>query len=130
MKEVDLPSGAKLKISLAPFADAKALYQAILEEVKDVQVNLESDAANLIKDLFCISFSSKKIEASLESCLKRATYNGVKIDLKTFEPAEARQDYMQVCLEVAKENILPFTKSLSAQFTQIKDLLERGQKSP
>lgn len=116
MKEVKLPSGALLKIQIAPFSDAKALYQAVLEEIKGVQVSSTTDLASIFKDLACIGFSSKKIESKLEECLKRCTIDhgigDLRIDKDTFEPIERRDDYMVVCMAVAKENILPFVKSL------------------
>lgn len=122
MTEITLPSGAILKITIAPFAEAKALYQAVLEEIKQVDIKSNTDLASVFKDLACVGFSSKKIEACLEACFKRCTYNSGKGDLKidkdTFEPVEARIDYMAVSLAVAKENILPFMKSLYVEYQQ------------
>lgn len=119
-KIVKLPSGAELRITLAPFADSKALYQAVLEELKSLKLNEEDDiGANLIKDLFCVGFSSKKIESALNKCFERVTYNDLKISSDTWEPIEARDDYMKACMEVAKENILPFVKSLSVEFSHV-----------
>lgn len=123
MKEVVLPSGAILKITISPFAISKALYQAILKDVKGIKVDSKTELSNVYKDLFCIGFSSPEIEKCLWECLKRCTYNNGKGDLKieesTFEPLESRQDYMGVCIEVVKENTLPFVKSLYAEFQQI-----------
>lgn len=119
-KEVTLPSGAKLEITLAPFEAAKTLFQAVLEEMRGLKLDPNADIdVNLYKDLFCTGFASKKVEAALAECLKRATYNGVKISKDTFEPVEAREDYMQVMLEVAMENLKPFTKNLLQQFQAI-----------
>ena len=120
MREVTLPSGAKLAITLPPFAVSKALYQAVLEEAKALKLDPEADIdINLFKDLFCTAMSSKKIEACLNECMKRAQYNGLKIDADTFEPESARQDYIHACFEVARESVLPFMKSLSAQYGQV-----------
>lgn len=124
MTEVDLPSGAKLKIQLAPFADSKALYQAVLEELRGVTVGDDQEiGVNMLKDLFCTGFSSKKIEAALLKCMKKALYNDLPITDDTWEPAEARVDFMKVLLEVAKENISPFVKSLSAEFSLVREIL-------
>lgn len=117
-KELTLPSGAVLKIQPAPFAEAKALYQAILEEVKHVQISATSDMTSVFKDLACIGFSSRKIEQALDQCFKRCLYNNLKIDKDTFEPVEAREDYIVVCVAVTKENITPFGKSLMQEFSQ------------
>lgn len=127
MKEIKLPSGAILKITLAPFSDAKALYQAFLEEIKNIEVSSKEDFTSLFKNIICVGFSSKKIESCLEVCLKRCTYDygkgDLKIDKDSFEPVENRGDYMSVCIEVAKENILPFMKSLYAQYQQLLAIL-------
>ncbi len=119
-KKVTLPSGAELEIRLAPFADSKALYQAVLEEVKTMNLDPKADVdVNLFKDLFCIGFSSKKIESALNKCFQQVTYNGMKISGDTWEPVSARDDYFKACIEVAKENILPFVKSLYAEYLPI-----------
>ncbi len=118
MKVVNLPSGAKLEITLAPFADAHALQKAMAKELINIKLTGSTDIGdtNLIKDVICSAIASDKIENAINVCMKRCTYNGVKITPDTFEPEEARGDYYQVCSEVAQENILPFTKSLYAQF--------------
>lgn len=127
MKEVELPSGAVLKITPAPFAAAKALYQAVLEESKAVQFSMTMEISALLKDILCYSFSSKRIEAALSECLKRCTYNSgngdLRIDADTFEPVEAREDYPVVCTEVAMENLRPFAKSLSVVFAQLSSMI-------
>lgn len=115
MKEITLPSGAKLKITLSPFAVSKALYLAALEEIQLVKLDANAEIESIFKDLFCLGFSSKKIEAKLADCMKRVTYNDQHITEDTFEPENARQDYMAVQFEVALANILPFTKDLTAQ---------------
>lgn len=130
MKTTTLPSGAELTITLAPFADSKALYQSILEELKSVSIKGEDEIGiGLLKDLFCAGFSSKKIEAAMSKCLSRCLYNGIKIDDSTWEPAEAREDYMKTLVEVAKENIAPFVKSLSLEFSIAKEILLKDQAS-
>lgn len=120
MKEVKCPSGAILKITLSPFSDSKALYHAVLRELRTVSIDPSLTAASMYKDLFCAGFSSLEVESCLEKCLERCTYNSGKGDFRitkeTFEPVEAREDYLTVCMEVAKENVGPFAKSLYAEF--------------
>jgi hypothetical protein len=131
MKEVKLPSGAVLKVSPAPFKDAKALYQALLKEARGIEINSKTEMAEIYKNLFCTGFSSEEVERVLWVCLARCTYNSGKGDLKidgdTFEPVEARDDYMQVCVEVAKENVLPFVKSLYAEYKRMLSMTENVQ---
>jgi hypothetical protein len=122
---IKLPSGAKLEITLAPFADGKALYQAILDEAKGIKLNPQDEIdTNMWKDLMCVAFSSKKIEKEIENCFKRCLYNGKKIDADTFEPEEARQDYLEACVEVVKANVLPFVKSLYVKYSHILEALK------
>lgn len=129
-KEVTLPSGKVLSITLAPFEDAKELQQALLEEVKTLSVDPTGNMADLYKDLFCAGFSSKKVEKALMKCMNRVTYDGVRIDKDTWEPEEARGDYMPTCVEVGKANILPFLKSLYAEYSHLLGaMIESSQKS-
>lgn len=129
MREVELPSGAMLKITPAPFSDSKALYQAVLSELKDVSLGSKTEFGDLYKTLFCVGFSSKTIERCLWECFKRCTHNDVRITLDTFEPLECRDDYMKVCIEVAKDNIGPFGKSLFAEYQHALSMIESTQKS-
>ncbi len=131
MREVQLPSGAVLKITEAPFLDAKALYQAVLAEFKGVPVANETEKA-WVKELICIGFSSLAIERCLWKCLDRCTYHPAGVDAPekiapaTFDPVERREDWIKVCMEVAQDNIAPFMKSLYALFSQVLAV----QKSP
>jgi len=127
---IDLPSGAKLDTKIAPFEDSKNLWQALLEEAKTLKINSNDpmEDLTLLKDIFCMGLSSKKIEAMLWKCIERSTYNSMKIDRETFEPVDARQDYAIVCFEVARENILPFTKSLTQKYSQILAMMKSSLK--
>ncbi len=122
---IELPSGAKLDVKLAPFADSKFLLNALLEEVKGVSIAAETQIdVNLFKDLFCAGFSSPKVDAALKTCMARCLYNGRKIDADTFEAEDARQDYMLACFEIAQANIAPFTKGLYAKYSTLLETLK------
>lgn len=127
-REIALPSGAVLKVAPAPFAASKALYQAVMLELRSIPFNGKEDRADLIKNFFCAGCASQAIEVCLAECLKRCTYNDAKIDNDTFEPTERRQDYLTVVLEVAKENIGPFVNSLYAEFQKLMAIVESIQK--
>lgn len=116
MKEVVLPSGRKLSVQPAPFKEAKALYQALATEFLRADIDGEAELANLIKNVMCLAISSPRVEAALEPCLRRCTYNSLRISEESFESEEAREDYLDICIEVSKENLTPFTKSLFAGF--------------
>lgn len=123
MKEIKLPSGADLKMNLAPFEDSKNLYQALLEEAKGVNFSASSDMIGVCRDIFCIAFSSKKIEKMVLKCAERCLYNDLPIKADVFESNEARQDYFDMMFEIAMENVMPFTKSLYARYKVILEKL-------
>jgi hypothetical protein len=131
-REVILPSKALLKITPAPFADSRALYQALLKELKDIPVNSSMEVMNLYKELFCTGFSSLEIEKALWKCMERCTYNDkghdVRITPMSFEPVENREDYVQVAIEVARENVEPFFKSLFVQYKTLSEMNEKNLK--
>lgn len=126
-REVKLPSGRMLVIGNSPFATSKALYQAVLEEFGNLEISMDAGVPDMIKNVFCLGFSSKKIEKCLDDCMKRVTIDSIRIDDQTFEKVEHREDYLDVCYEVALENLLPFTKSLYAKYQVILKRLESIQ---
>ena len=119
MREVTMPSGATLVVNAAPFFDSKNLFQAILRELPRSSVKTlpgdDIDVLNGLKDMICMVMSSKEVEACLWVCMARCKYNGLKVVPETFEPENARCDFTDVCVEVAKENIHPFLKNLYAK---------------
>lgn len=116
MREFKLDSGAILKLQPAPFKDSKALYQALLRELKGVTLSASVDMASVYRDLFCLGFASPDIEACIWKCMERCLLNDLRIDDNTFEPVERRDDYVKVCVEIARENVFPFFKSLYAEY--------------
>lgn len=132
-KEVALPSGAILKIWHTPFEVSLALNEAVVEELKSLDFNAQTDMLVIYKNLFCLGFSSKKIKECLWKCFEKCTYNSgkgdLRVDKQTFDPEESRQDYASVCMEVAKYNILPFVKTHSAAFSQILESLKSSPES-
>lgn len=131
MREVKLPSGALLKVAAAPFTPAKALYQALLREAKGVQISSNTEIPVLYKDIFCAGFSSQEVEKCMWECFKSCLYNSgagdFRITDQTFEPVAARDDYISVCVEVTKENVLPFGKSLFAECQRILAMINNVQ---
>lgn len=119
MREVTLPSGAILKVNPAPFTDAKSLYKAILAEAKDIKIDSKTELASIFKDIFCSSFASDVVESKLWPCMRRCLYNDLKVEESTFEPEKSREDFTQVCMEVAKENVSPFLKNLYAAYSML-----------
>lgn len=119
MRQVTLPSGATLKVGLAPFADALVLQQACLRELRHISVGRSIPMENMLKDMFCTAYASPEVQAAMKPVILRSTYNDAKIDLNSpdmFEPVLARQDYFQVLAEVAQDNIGPFMSYLFAEY--------------
>ena len=131
MAEVKLKSGNTLSIGLVSFEDAKNLYQVILDEAKLSKLNSMDEVTNAFKDIFCTGFSSKKIEAALWVCFKKCIYTDkrgpLKIDKDTFEDVDARADYIEICICVAKEVTDPFVKGLYAEFMKLLGMITGTQ---
>jgi hypothetical protein len=108
---VTLPSGAQLTVNVAPFKDAKFLFQAIANEWKTVKVGDVASPAGMMS-LFTAAFSSPEVEKTLWPCMIRSLYGDTKITPEVFEPEDSRQDFIPACMEVVKDNISPFTKAL------------------
>ena len=131
MKEFDLPSGASLKVGLASFEAGRNLYQIIAKELRDLKIDENEEiGANLFKDLFCTALSSKEIEKSIMACANKSLYNGSKISIETFEPEEARQDYIESLYLIAEVNLSPFGKALYAKYGQVfQEVMKGNQES-
>lgn len=138
MREVVLDSGAILRVNPAPFSEAKALFEAVMAEMRVIPVTYNSDQISVFKDLFCMGFSSPLVDKRLWTCLARCTYDAegtganAKITMDAFEPEKNRADYVRVCAEVAEENLRPFLKDLSFLLKRVSDMIEkvRPSKSP
>ena len=126
-KEIAMPSGKTLSFQDPDFEDALNLYQAVLEEAKPIQFNTNLEVGTIIKDVFCTAFSSKKIQACIWKCMEKCLYNGERVTKSTWEPVEARSDYMAACLEVAIKSISPFTKDLFAFYGKALEKLQNHQ---
>ncbi len=125
-KSIELPSGAKVAMTLADFESGLALYEAVTEEGYEIRIDVGMEVLELYKNVFCRASFSKKIKAALWKCFERVTYNGEKITKDTFEKVEARQDYLKLCMEVGKFNLDPFTKDLYAQYAPLLEKLRAG----
>lgn len=132
MKEIKMPSGATLKVAPSPFADSKALFQALMKEFKGITFGAKVELAAIIKDILCTGIYSVEVERCLTVCMGRCIYSdergNLKIDADTFEPAKAREDYLPACVEIAKENVLPFGKSLYAVYQRALAMIDKDPK--
>lgn len=115
-----LPSGAVLSMNVAPFKDAKALYQALLRELRGISLKADTEFAELWKNLYTAGFSSKEVEEALVACMGWCTYDAgkgkQKLSMEVFEDEKARGDYEDVCIALVEINVLPFASRLYAQY--------------
>lgn len=125
-----LESGAEVKIVPADIEDSWELLQTFAREGLSIQVLAGDEQANVLKNLFCSTLSSKALHQALLKCALRCTYNGLKIEPGVFQEVKAREDYLEVLYLVAEANLKPFTKSLYARFKGILEQLEKLQNSP
>jgi hypothetical protein len=125
---IELPSGAILKITVAPFADAHGLLKAILKAVKGMQISgdaLDTDMSldglrkspavlsQLIDKVLSIA-TSEEVEMMLWKCFERTTYQGVKLVRTLLDDPNLssgiREDYYTICMKVIEANCKPFFK--------------------
>lgn len=127
LREVQLPSGATLKLNAAPFRDAHALFQAflafqsIINQFYPAELLKKEDQKEALRSLIPWALSSQQFHQALTVCFKRCLYKtnipgptdaDLPVNDKTFETPEARGDFAKVCVEVAVENLDPFMSGL------------------
>lgn len=131
---IDLESGAKLEITLAPFLEGERLFSAVADCLKKVNIDGNKEVEdymniNNLKDAFLTCISSKELKDAIIQCAKRCTYNGQRItSWDFFEDVNVRQDYLPVCWEICKFNLLPFTRNLFAKLNSITGMTKIIQK--
>ena len=138
-KKFDLPSGAKLAVTMAPFADSMELTKEVLRSVQGSKFSPEDmsrdfksvyEAAVLVPafldKVISLATSDKSLAASFQ-CAKRALYipkdspvgfPGLPVNTELFDDPEhalsAREDLAQILWAIAEVNCKPFlAKALS-----------------
>lgn len=124
MRKHKLLSGKELRIQPARFRQSKHLFDMIAQEIKSLRFDPKAEFdINFVKDTALGLVASEKVEQAIIACMENCLYENQKVNVELFEDNEARQDYLEICFEIAKENALPFTKNLSSKFEPIlKDL--------
>ncbi len=138
MNEITLKSGAILVTQIAPFSSGSKLLKTLLRELKDVDIQLEnldlsqiaSQDINTLKNAVCQLLGSDVLEQAVFECMGRCSYNGLRIVRDTFEPENARQDYLPVAWEVIKVNLRPFFSGLDLSSLASDRPKSDAQKSP
>lgn len=114
---ITLKSGALLQITVAPRKDSSALLRAITRELAKLSIKLDekldvaSFAGPAISGLLQL-LQSEDVEKAAFVCMGKCLYNGQRITEATFEPEEARPDFLPVVQEVIKANVVPFFANL------------------
>ncbi len=117
---ITLKSGSTLEIGIASFASGNRLMKTVARELSSVSFDfnlsnfsdLSGQDINVLKNAVFQLLQSDALETALMECAKKSLYNGEKITPQTFEPEDARQDYVPVAWEVMKANLSPFFKGL------------------
>jgi hypothetical protein len=116
----ELPSGAYLDVTPLSYAQAWEVAQTVIKVVEKVQLDLRGiDFESLLatdiiafKGPLCAILGSPEMNNAVKLCFNRCSYNQVRIDDKTFEPVDARGDYLFAAFYALRENVYPFFGSL------------------
>lgn len=107
---------AKVILNAAPLEDAFRLKAALQKALLSQNINLqELTDGDLFKVMLALD-SSPEVYNCMFDCLKKSSYNGIKITRETFEPEETRGDLYEVFFYCLKVNVYPFFKSLLSRF--------------
>lgn len=124
-----LKSGRTLEIQPAKFRYAKDLLDAVLKEVKSSRLDPKQEVdVNFIKDSLLGLISSGVVESFMWPCLASCIYEKGRITPDTFEDIQSREDFLEICYEVGKANIIPFGKNLYAELSPLLGNLELSLK--
>ena len=140
----EMPSGATLAVTVAPFADAWSLMKASLRTLKGMDLKAEDlqremgdllrtpSALGLILDRVVEFATSAEVEAAVWRCAQRALYipagsdpafPGAKVNPALFDDPShgsgAREDYAKIVSSIVEVNCKPFlAKALSGLLSQ------------
>ncbi len=147
METIELKSGVKLGLAVAPFSSANKLRKALAAELGAVSLDLDlsklganvadldvaklpPSALNSLKNVICKLLSSDVIEAAFFECAARCTLDGKKITREIFDENEAlRVELIPVAQEVIRANVAPFFASLDLRSLIQSAAPSRGQPS-
>lgn len=109
-------TGAKIVVNPCSFQAAFKLKNAIQKALLKNKVSLEAALDQDITSLILSIDSDEDIMECMFECLKKSTYDGVKITQDTFEAESARGDLYDIFFQCLKVNIYPFFKPLLSRF--------------
>lgn len=118
-QEFKAPTGAKVVIRPAPWSAAKLLKRAIENRVGISGIPSMNAPVEQIFTTFLRVDSCPEIERTLFECLQYCTRGGQKIVEETFDDVEAREDYYEIAIACAKENLGPLVKGLRSKLSEL-----------
>lgn len=129
MTEFTTANGVTVKINVADFITSMMLKKAVVEAVKDSDVdiasvdleNLKVGAIDSILQIILTADCSDKVNDAIFKCLARCTYNGEKITKDIFENVKARENYYEIVIACLKENLTPFFKPLFSKLSELQE---------
>lgn len=120
MRDHKLKSGRTLRVQPADFRKSKTLFDAVAKEIKAAHYDAKQEIdINFIKNTLLGLISSEAVEVALWPCMTGVLVGTDKVTPEFFEKSENREDFLEICYEVAKENVIPFMKNLSSKFEPI-----------
>ena len=109
-------TGTKIVINPCSFQEAFRLKSAIQKALLKSGVSLETALEQDITSLILAIDSDEEIMERMFDCLRKSTYDGIKITKDTFEDESARGDLYDIFFQCLKVNIYPFFKPLLSRF--------------
>lgn len=110
-------TGTKVVINPADLDSAFKLKSSLIKSLKAADIELADAFGEKLFDAIMAIDSSKEVFDDIFNCLKKSTYNGIKITKDVFEDESARSDIYEVFLYCLKVNVYPFFKSLLSQLS-------------
>jgi hypothetical protein len=127
--EKKLPSGAHLSYDTPPFNEALVLLEAIMNEIKLLNIELDSEQLSALlnntinhdsttlqqlQSLALHLASSGAVLQALSVCARRALYNNKRLIFdEVFEEEQSRADYFFVLYYLAHHSLAPFGRGLA-----------------
>lgn len=109
-------TGAKVVLNPCSLVDAFKLKSAIQKALLENNINLEKALDEDLTMVLMALDSSEEVFKCMFDCLKKSTYNDIRITYDVFEDEQAKQDLYEVFFYCLKVNIYPFFKPLLSRF--------------
>ena len=115
--EYELPSGSKLDVTPLDFGEAFAVFQQVAKiigllelDLAGIDIGKDFLAQDLVKFKRPLAqvLSNHELEKAGKQCLKKCTYNELKVTDSTWNDIDARKDYLFAMFFALKDNCGPF----------------------